>query len=138
MAWHGFSGIRTLPEGTTGGNSASLIAKELFNHLYSGKEAQEFPMPDGIRLFALDKAALETEHKAVLATAYTPTVRSFGNTFRFLLHLPKQASSGNCRLLRRMYHGEVMSAEIPQYDSPHRIHGFAIESFVPNAEFSEH
>lgn len=62
----------TLPEGTTGGNSASLIAKELFNHLYSGKEAQEFPVPDGIRLFALDKAALETEHKAVLATAYTP------------------------------------------------------------------
>ena len=44
----------------------------LFNHLYSGKEAQEFPVPDGIRLFALDKAALETEHKAVLATAYTP------------------------------------------------------------------
>lgn len=136
MAWHGFSGIRTLPEGTTGGNSASLIAKELFNHLYSGKEAQEFPMPDGIRLFALTKPHLKPNIKQSLQQRIPPTVRSFGNTFRFLLHLPKQASSGNCRLLRRMYHGEVMSAEIPQYDSPHRIHGFAIESFVPNAEFS--
>lgn len=62
----------TLPDGTTGGNSACLIAKNLFDYLYDDKAAQDFPVPDGIRLLALDKTALETEHRAVLATAYTP------------------------------------------------------------------
>lgn len=115
-----------------------LLRKSSLITSTAAKRRKSFPCRTEYVYLHWTKPHLKPNIKQSLQQRIPPTVRSFGNTFRFLLHLPKQASSGNCRLLRRMYHGEVMSAEIPQYDSPHRIHGFAIESFVPNAEFSEH
>ncbi|MCH5278780.1 MAG: PBP1A family penicillin-binding protein [Christensenellaceae bacterium] len=65
----------SLPKGTTGGNSACPILKELFARLYEDDAPSEFTIPAGIRRCAIDAYALENEQITLLATEYTPEER---------------------------------------------------------------
>lgn len=64
--------IGTLPEGTTGGNSACGFLAELFAHIYAQRPADGFSVPEGVVECSIDMDAIRTEHGVFLASEYTP------------------------------------------------------------------
>lgn len=75
VVWMGFDKRSTenhLPSDASGGKYTTLIAKELFEHIYEGKELPDFQKPVGISEVKLDKKALEEQKRVVLASALTP------------------------------------------------------------------
>lgn len=77
VMWMGMDSAEqgSLPKGTTGGNGACPILKELFSKLYEGNTPSDFTIPAGIRRCAIDADALENERITLLATEYMPQER---------------------------------------------------------------
>ena len=75
VVWMGFDKRSTenyLPSGASGGSYTTTIAKELYEHIYEGKELPDFQKPVGISEVKLDRKALEEQKRVVLASALTP------------------------------------------------------------------
>lgn len=74
VAWMGTDDASrgSLPEGTTGGNSACVFMREMLSRLPREILTSEREIPEGVLYCALDRAALETGGKLLLATRYTP------------------------------------------------------------------
>lgn len=72
--WMGYDSARDglLPPNATGGRYPALILHRLFSRLYSDAAAPEFAMPDTVERVKLDGYTLKSEHRAVLANAFTP------------------------------------------------------------------
>gem|GEM_PF-4299353 len=84
VCWMGTdsASLGTLPPGTTGGNSACRLICALFSALPEDKLRREAPIPEGVIAARIDAEALEEEHAALLATAYTPKESSFTEYFK--------------------------------------------------------
>jgi membrane peptidoglycan carboxypeptidase len=75
VVWMGFdrtSKENHLPSDASGAKYTTLIAKELFEHIYDGKELPDFQKPVGVSEVKLDKKALEEQKRVLLASALTP------------------------------------------------------------------
>ncbi len=81
----------TLPEGTTGGNSACEFLAALFAHIYAQWPANGFSIPEGVVECSIDMDAIETEHDVFLASEYTPE-SSRRNEYFTAATAPKAAS----------------------------------------------
>lgn len=75
-AWEG-----SLPPKATGGKYPALILYDLFSKLYADGAAPEFTMPDTVEKVKLDGYTLKSEHRAVLANAFTPKDSTVGEVF---------------------------------------------------------
>ncbi len=75
VVWMGFDKRSTenyLPPGASGASYTTTIAKELFEHIYEGKELPDFQKPVGVSEVKLDKKALDEQKRVLLASALTP------------------------------------------------------------------
>ena len=75
VVWMGFdkrSKENYLPGDASGGTYPTLLAKEVFQYLYEGKEKPNFQKPVGISEVKLDGRALWDQKRVLLASALTP------------------------------------------------------------------
>ena len=81
--WMGYDSARegSLPPKATGGKYPALILYDLFSKLYADGAAPEFTMPDTVERVKLDGYTLKSEHRAVLANAFTPKDSTVGEVF---------------------------------------------------------
>ncbi len=81
--WMGYDSARegSLPPKATGGKYPALILYDLFSKLYADGAAPEFAMPDTVEKVKLDGYTLKSEHRAVLANAFTPKDSTVGEVF---------------------------------------------------------
>lgn len=72
--WMGYDSARegSLPADANGGKYPAFILHRLFSSIYAEKQAPVFSMPEGVETVKLDGYTLSSEHKAVLANAFTP------------------------------------------------------------------
>lgn len=81
--WMGYDDntLSYLPETVTGGTYPALLLKRLFGALYAEREAPDFEIPPGVRVYRIDARTLQNEHAAVLANALTPDTESYAEVF---------------------------------------------------------
>ena len=81
--WMGFDSAADgiLPDDATGGTYPALLLKQFFAERYADEPAPDFPIPDGIRVYRIDRRTLDTEHIAVLANALTPENETYEEVF---------------------------------------------------------
>lgn len=72
--WMGYDSAAdgSMPAEATGGNYPALVLRALFSYIYEAETAPSFTAPEGVNEVRLDAHALEHEHMAALATAFTP------------------------------------------------------------------
>ncbi len=75
VIWMGFdenSHGKLLPADSGGGDYPAALMKKVLTGLYENKAAPVFRQPDSVVRVRLDGYTMDTQHEAVLATAYTP------------------------------------------------------------------
>lgn len=75
VAWMGFDKRSTenyLPPGASGSSYTAEITKQVFQHLYEGREKPNFQKPVGVLEVKLDGKALWEQNRVLLASALTP------------------------------------------------------------------
>ena len=75
VIWMGFdenSNGKVLPPDSGGGGYPATLMKKVLTGLYANTTAPVFRQPDSVVRVRLDSYTMDTQHEAVLATAYTP------------------------------------------------------------------
>ena len=75
VIWMGFdenSNGKVLPPDSGGGGYPAALMKQVLTGLYAEKTAPAFSQPSTVIRVRLDGYTMDTQHEAVLATAYTP------------------------------------------------------------------
>ncbi len=82
--WIGYDSAadgRALPEDAAGGTYPAEILRQVFSELYLEGDAPNFAMPEGVKEYRIDSRTLDSEHNAVLASAFTPEDASYSEVF---------------------------------------------------------